>query len=359
MFFRVFLFVISIGIVKGAEVFDGSKLLLSLAGKKAAIPTKAYLSQPALRGMVFKTWHKQLKSHRIMIEDIVTREEKFADTHHVFYHAQQSRLMVWQDFLKVLYEHIHNKKINDFVFVRKWHTALEKTDAKSFIKDSGFLAYDREPHLRPLLLSVNLSLFGNTERIKERECSFDYFINDYNICAPDETFLLHVMTDDFKFSSKAQDRLHDFSAKHGVPSILQIFVPKEHVDKAVYISAAVGYPLSSGKTMLSDDVLSTSTMLEDYRHAAYGSEIFLRLRNFLFTKSYHLNAEKISKIDTEMSMSSFYDRLQARILIGDDIMLNPKSGVKIFRHTAMTDVEKRVYKKKLQELSSHIFIDSL
>ena len=49
------------------------------------------------------------------------------------------------------------------------------------------------------------------------------------------------------------------------------------------------------------------------------------------------------------------DILQARLLFSQDILLNPKSGVKIFRHTTLPQAKLEDYKKKLKKITHDIY----
>ena len=53
------------------------------------------------------------------------------------------------------------------------------------------------------------------------------------------------------------------------------------------------------------------------------------------------------------------DSFQARIVLSQDVMLNPNSGVKIFRYDTINASRKRVYKKNLRELVREMFVDSI
>lgn len=49
------------------------------------------------------------------------------------------------------------------------------------------------------------------------------------------------------------------------------------------------------------------------------------------------------------------DRLQGRLLFSQDILLNPKSGVKIFRYTTIPQEKQQKYQQKLHQLTQKLF----
>ena len=290
MFFRIFLLAFSItGIARAADVVPSSRLLLSIAAKKTAVPTKAYLSQCGLRNIVSKTWREQLKSHHDMIHNIVVKEEKFADTHHVFYHAQCAQLMGFQDLLKISHERVHKRKITDFIFLRSPRAAaLQKTSVSSFLQQEGRWAYDMSPRNRNRLLSVNLSLFGNAGSVQDKECSFDYFLNDFSVAPPEVGCLLLEIQSAFGCDYPKMSSVSSFLERDGAPSLLQIFVPKEEVDRAVYISAPLGCPILSVEQMESAAEYMTSSILDSYCCIDQNSEGLSHLYNFILAKYYLL-----------------------------------------------------------------------
>ena len=56
----------------------------------------------------------------------------------------------------------------------------------------------------------------------------------------------------------------------------------------------------------------------------------------------------------QASIPLFLDIVQTRILIGDDIMLNPASGVKMISYTSMEQDQEKAYNSALSSISEKI-----
>ncbi len=247
---------------KAGELATAASLLKSWTSRKIVTPTRTYLKQPELSGMVQEKWGRDVEVHKPMIDRMMEKEEEFAKTHHVFYHAQRSHLVTYQHVITKLYEYVHNKKVGNFTFVRKWHTALEKTDVEKFVTSRGCWHYDRDRRLRPFLLSANVSLFGNTSRSRQKECSFDYFVSHYNMSPPQAEAMFSDLAAEFGFSPASMEQLLSLTESNDSSGMLQIFIPKELANKCVYIASPVGYPLCFQEQGKDEKALTPANVLE-------------------------------------------------------------------------------------------------
>jgi len=188
-----------------------------------------------------------------LVHQIIGRERAMADTHYVFYNAQAPEIIPLQDILKETTNWLHIRSVaQGFELVRtpeRKHDIEEELYAfmtKIFIKHGGN-NFDAIPGIREIVLSTNLSLFGNSlePRLTGSSTFYDYFANATsgrsNI---DVKNLLDSFAKQFNFNEKfiadltaiAQQEASE--TKNG--ELLQIFIPKNLVDKVAWLSIKGG-----------------------------------------------------------------------------------------------------------------------
>lgn len=277
------------------------------------------------------------KNHQALIDSVVAKEREYSETHYVFYHGQRAEHYILQDFLKQLYQFISiHAPLKDFEFLRPWHDAVQYVDANTYIdsyeKLNTFGWNDCTPKLKKEMMCVNLALMGNATYAGE--CTWHYFINNCNAGPVNIQFILEGIFSEFNLDKNYIPKLLDLfkkvPLKHGL--LQQIFVPREKVDGCVYLSHDYGTPYRF-------PILADLFDLVKKRHRSISAVL-----------DYYQNSpEKISKIDL----------LQARFLFSQDILLNPDSGVKVFRYSANDLGDTGNYQKDLQDLMQQIVTDWL
>lgn len=277
------------------------------------------------------------------VDAIIEAEKRYFNDYYVFYHGQKSQFWMLQEFLKELYTLIKiHSPLREFEFLRAWHEAVATYQVNNFIdthepklpKDAATQTAiwdDTTPAMIKNMLCVNLSIFGNFTY--QGESSFEYFINNSNASFVAVENILSKLFDHFGFDKSyiaqlsAQNKL--FSHKNGL--LLQIFVPKNKVDQYVYLSEAWGIPyrkkLDATWNPHKKRHLKISTLLEKY------------------IKEPHL-------------MGNF-DQLQARILMSQDCLLNPDSGVKIFKYSTENQENIVAYMQIIKNIAKEVFITAL
>lgn len=319
-------------------------LVLSLfSAALTAVPaTYAYLSAPHLKELAYSSWGSEIAFYKNIVDQALERETTHEHTHHVFYHAQKCEFRIVQDFLKNLYQLMHpDIVIENFHFLRAWYEFPETINASSFIDEheeyeNGLLKdwNDNHSHLSKRMLSVNFSLFGSTKNYgKFGECSFKYFFKNKSIKTADIKRLVEEIFEHFGYNKKY---VADLLALHKTietneGSLYQIFVPIDKVDMIVFAAQRLGTPYRNPMLMphLFDHKLqrypTLTPILDAYRN--YPGQFGLEL-----------------------------DRLQGRILFSQDLLLNPKSGVQIFRYTTINPVKLKNYEAELKKLTEKIFV---
>ena len=115
-------------------------------------------------------------------------------------------------------------------------------------------------------------------------------------------------------------------------TIYQIFIPNKLVDSCAYVCHRWATP---------------------YRQPLVASD-------FDIQKQRHMHCKPVADAYKKKPNSfADLDILQARLLFSQDILLNPKSGVKIFRYTTVPQAKLENYKNKLKKITSGIFNDWL
>lgn len=300
-------------------------------------PTQAYLSVPRLNALVHKDWKNELVDYKDMFDEIKKKEHEFNDTHYVFYHGQNDAFRLLHDFLNALYEELYlHPPLDDFYMMRLWYESREKAHMNKFIEEyeggSPITWSDQGGPLVKELLSVNFSIFGNTNTWGE--CTLKAFTRNRSYFFHSVMPLIEDVFKEFGFDKKYLKDLAQLppliATKEG--TIYQIFIPKNLVDSCAYVCHRWATP---------------------YRQPLVTSD-------FNAQKQRHMHIKPI--VDAyKQKPNSFVDLdiLQARLLFSQDILLNPNSGVKIFRYTTVPQAKLEDYKKKLKKITHDIYNDWL
>lgn len=282
----------------------------------------------------YKAQYKQL------IDTVVEREYQFCNDYYVFYHGQSKAFRVLQDFLKELYAFINiTAPYNRFEFLRISHLAASTFNQNSFIDahegaDLGFVHWnDTSSEMIKNMICVNLALFGNLSFQSEQ--TFSYFKFSSSLAG---LWVLDSITNqlftDFGFNPAYIVKLKELAKQVDTAegNLFQIFVPKNKVDQYVYLSHDYGTPYRA--------VIEPSV--------------------YDYAKQRHTKISSVldQYIKDPMSIPNF-DLMQARMLMSQDGILNPNSGVKIFRYITASDENILKYRKSVKDLAFTVFSDAL
>lgn len=307
--------------------------------------TMAHLSRERHRTATKEAYGKALAKHREWIDDAVTREHLYKNTHQSFYHAQSNGFMVYQDFLKYLYTWEFSQPVNnDFIFMRWWHDSSFHEDVNTFLEKEGPFSggqhsdnNDNNPRIYKQLLAANLSLTGNIGH--SGESSISYYLRNRSINLQNAKKLFEPLFDYYGFNKQYIEFLcnlgNDIATEKG--SMLQVLVPHSQVNNCVYACQPWGVPLGvlhdrQGNILCGQDYNTTKNR-------------YVRSANLI--KSYCDHPEAWS----EQALNEF----QVRILLQPSRMLHPASGVKIKRYTEIPYNQLADYKDKMAKLCNQIF----
>lgn len=312
---------------------DAAKKLLKPS--KNLTPTKAYLTIPKLNALVHKDWKQELISYKDLFDGMQKKEYELNDSHYVFYHGQNDVFRLLHDFLNAVYEELYlHPPLDEFYMMRLWYESREKANMDKFIEEyeggKPIVWNDQGGPLVKELLSVNFSIFGNTNQWGE--CTLKAFVRNRSYFFNSVMPLIKDVFNTFGFDKKY---LQDLAAlpqlittKEG--TIYQIFVPKDLIDSC-------GYVCHRWATPFRQPLVTSDFDAKKQRHM-------------------HLKPIADAYKKTPNNLADL-DILQARLLFSQDVLLNPKSGVKIFRYTTASKTQLDTYKKKLKEITNQIYSD--
>lgn len=375
--------------------------------------TLAFLSNNTLRKQVpnitklqeiFEILGKETFSH--FIADPIEKELELRDNYYVFYHGQKREFLLIQDLFARLNELVYKKALKDFVMLRIPDNDHKKvTDVKQFLTEhedeikNRIGMTDHKSSLSKILLAVNPFLFGSS--YDQGESAFAYFLNSesstklkFNIFDLAKNVFKNFNLDlNEKYETKINELIEllekDENDKTGL--LQQIFVPKKIIDEISYrcvvggrlyhnnINAKVStdlkeYQGTQNHGLLEKYVQNPFMVAKHYSKLGFyfGSLIALSGLGALSSKIgltslsekcvyYSQNVLLMDYIMYQMFRSDLpntkIDQMQFRILLDEDVMLNPESGVKIFRYCNETESVKE-YKEKLDALFANISLET-
>jgi len=329
--------------------------------------SQAYLTEfnPPLRQHTnVHNIHLTVEKQVLPLDILLTREMFYtlpqnpSDTHgkyHVFYHAHEAQNRVLQDFMTHLLTFETQTEHPHFIPLRFWHTAqIEKTEVRYYLDSSGLLekrTNDNDLNINKDLLAVNISLFGNLKT--HGESTLAYYLANRSISKVTTHHTIQPIFSFYDFDTQYLTQLCEVmkeSYMENRGSILQICIPRPLVDHTVYLARAYGYPYKYNLNVGGFTTITTASTKE-YSLQTHITPILDALQDgSLLQKLRDKRPENIKE-----TMSEF----QARIILGKDIMLNPQSGVKIFRIDNLPASKRAWYHQQIKKIANATFIDWL
>jgi hypothetical protein len=257
-----------------------------------------------------------------------------------------------------LYKHFNglsDDKLHDFTFLR-FDRDYPSVDVHTFLLDElykGGLINDHE--LSKILLSVNLSLFGNVGI--PSECTWEYFMKSREHTQPTKA-VYELIMDRFSFKHTFIKELMALSTIYQTKEqmIVQVFVPKDRINDIGYVSWIRGIPADETiMDFIFDSIKKkkfpktreaiialTDTLKKEKDQNPIFRNLTFRVENDDFNLSQFLDIycnhpEAIPTINSVMG----------RLIFTSELLLNPYSGVKIFRYSTATSKQLAAYHKKL------------
>lgn len=311
-----------------------------------------------------------LESYAKIINDIIGQEKKHFYTHYPFYHAQSGDYRIIQDLYRKLYEFFYmSGELKNFSFLRFQSSLFDK-----YRNISDFLRHELKEHgiindnvkdTRTLILSVNLSPFGNPYIMGE--ATWYYFENALSWVKPNFDMIADILKA-FNLSTDYVDDIIKLSemikTKEG--SLFQIFVPKNKVNDHVYLAWRQGVPNDEQllRALFKSTKIPASKIneaLDKYQYEWSSKVAQDPWIHALFDQAIErINSGtiKISDILDQYTKDpkslKGIEHLQARILLSNEMLLNPESGVIIYRYTTIPKETLQEYDRQLTDIVQKI-----
>lgn len=329
--------------------------------------SQAHMSLPEIKKIIESKYNT--KPYQKLIDVILAREKEYQD-YYVFYHGMDNVWRVPQDLYTKLY--IYFKKLpqdilSSFVFLRFGDVA-GPSNVQEFLvnklKDKGLI---NDHELGNFLYAVNIALFGNVG--VDPECTWQYFLKSRGHTHPDRATYEKIL-DAFGISHHYIDALMALTKlyKTKEETIVQVFVPKNKVDQIGYLAWIRGIPAHK-KTM---DMVLQSVESKKFPKTAPALDYYTKLfkdeqeKNPIFSNL----LDRVRAGDFELSyFLKFYrnypekiddiNSFEARLIFTPEVLLNPLSGVKIFRYSMATDEQLKKYQQKLDDIFKKMVAETL
>lgn len=310
-----------------------------------------------------------------IISDCLVQEQELKNTHYVFYHTTDNAWRLAQDVYTQLFirQNALGKTVGkNFTFLRfdDYPTQNAKEFLVSELKKNGLVNDTGE--LAAILLSVNVSLFGNTGR--PTSCTWDYFLKDIGHNLPDRKVYEKMMTD-FGLTHKYIDELLGLIKLYDTKenTLLQIFVPQNRIDDIGYLSWSKGMPLHEGSIdWIKKYMRKKSWTHKEGKHVAEWAMEDLAKQ---FKKEQEQNPLFKDLIESVQAGDFSVDEYlkvyrnkpwelptinndQVRLIFSADGLLNPAAGVQFYRYSTVSKDRLKKYYKRLNEVIDKIIAET-
>ena len=299
-----------------------------VAAPYGSSPTLRFLEYPELRKYVLEsTCSQPEKNCSWLARPVIENEEAYWNEHNpVFYHGFPVCEMLFQNAMRFIYEAKFQKKLRqDFILLRSsdnvpssW-TTIDFFHSATNERLEQYLNKGMDNSLEKVLLKAHLTLYGNTQYHVE-ENPFTIF-SGYTDGITDEEELEKIIENCINALKKThvlpdgtQKKIRDIfvaaniAAANKAGELVQIFIPMDLADKIVYL---IDPQSESGNPPQQMDFFSNMS-------------------------------------DKFMETESGIDNNEVRIFITGEFMLNPDSGIKIYR---FIDVYNNVLNKAIEEFA--------
>jgi|GEM_PF-6236654 len=322
-------------------------------------------------------------TYRPILIEMLENEKKYP-SYYVFYHAHKKELGLIFDIYKEIFDFLsisagsgQTVLMRDIMSPRgyQYRTVNEFLDSwplTTFYQDQVTARNNRrldrwmggwndsKDPLRMLLLSANISLFGNAGN--DLSSSLYFFVHSESFS--DTESILTSFFKIWKFDEKYIKQLNDLQqlvegGKSG--HMLQIFIPKEQINNLVYISEIYGIPWHEKITETFDarkqrhtDALS---ILDLYRNNPSAIVTDMGKGDY---KMYNKTPQDKRLTPNFLNTASKFsvNPLQARILLTPQLF-DPASGIKMFRYSLTPETQLPEYKKQLKAIVQNMLGDWL
>lgn len=339
--------------------------------------TTAHLQTKLVKNLMSKEDSSRYIPFLDIIFDCLVKEQDLKDSHYVFYHTTANEYRLAQDVYSRLYARKYpNKKIEDFFFLR--YTSFDQQSPKSFLlnelKEYGIVnnyRSDDKVNLSSLLLSANLSLFGNLDW--KSSSTWDYFLkNENNHRAPMRQDYEEMLTE-FGLTHKYIDELLALTKIYDSRqnTLLQIFIPQNKVDDIGYLAWSLGMPSHEKSLEWVAKHIKKTEGMSIGKGADREKALFKLAEQFKENQNHPVFKDLIKGVERgDFSLNAFLkvyrntpweiegmDHAQARLLFTPDGLLNPASDIQFYRYSTASKEQLQEYNRRLDGIINKIFAE--
>lgn len=351
-------------------------------GGKNLTQTEALMSLPDNQKKIANL--PELNKYEPIIRAALAKENEYLSGYYVFY-SSIPYMRLFQDVARKLYKHnglpLGAFKDKAFQLVRYTHKnpvysqykdvtdfLLQETLAKGVVDDNDY-------RLRIIIVSTNVALFGNADF--PGESTWYYFSNPQGWAYAHKAWLEECLIS-YGYATTYLDELialsNDIRTTNG--DLFQFFIPINFVNQIGYLSWRQGVPLDPYfiDTILGGQNL-TETSQETRGFGGTNSLVYKfkdRYRDkdpeAIRLADYMLGQIKKGKFYLYPRLSEYRDNpvslpgmmyYQARLLIDNNTLLNPTSGIKIYRYSTLNPEKEKIYRVKLSEIMKKIYNEKM
>lgn len=332
--------------------------------------SEAHLQVKGVKSLLALESSQKFIPYLDIISDCLVKEAELKDTHYVFYHTFENVWRVAQDLFTQLSAHFNPlvKKTNpDFTYLR--FEKLSASQAKEFLikelQTNGLV--DDRGKMSALLLSVNLSLFGNIGF--EGECTWCFFTRQMRRKEPevqDYQAIMNTFGLTHKYINELMALPKLFETKE--KTIVQIFVPIKKVDEIGYLSWATGMPAHpklmqwireymQRKDMAANNIKrtehSSQWLAKNFQQEQERNPLFKDLMESVKRNDYSIDAFLKMYRNNPWALPNIND-VQARLIFSSAVLLNPDSGIRLYRYSTASKKQLDEYSRRLTEIVNKI-----
>lgn len=342
------------------------RLVNRAVSMKNPTQTAALLRVPKMQHAIDQTYN--IEPYESIINQVLNNGEQLVDTHYEFFHAQNGVWQLFQDVFKRLYERTINRSIENFYFFRYSLNDLyysKYPNVSTFLKDhiarEGII--DDMSEVSSRLLSVNISLFSNVNYIGES--TWYYFTESKSWIMPDRSIMATILQL-FDYSTEFVDELMALGSFLTTPQgrLFQILVPKQIVDIFTYSAWTRGIPYN---TNLIKDIVRmreksprpkikevVNSYITGWKNKETNAVNIVQNLLSGVDKGWYKISPVLDSFKENAAALPYFDTRQARMLIMNDYLLNPESGIIMFRYSTVPIRQQQAYEQALDALINKI-----
>lgn len=336
--------------------------------------TQAHVRIKKIRELIQANFKDQVVPYFDIISRMVTKEAELKDTHYVFYHTAPTMLAVMTDLFTQLYfnENLQARATADdtFRFLRFQGQSTDLSVSEFIEKEfrAHGLIDDKNKELMAILLSVNLSLFGNVGF--KTESTWARFLGNWRSVENWQQEEFKTILKKFGLTDKYLKEimaLDDIFAVTPESMLLQIFIPKKQVDELVYLAWVRGIPANDAIMQWIKDYQASEATPENIRGSVENTRksqlklagIFKQEqeKNPIFKQ--FMEELKGGNFSTYAYLKAYCNKpaetpylndTQGRILFTKEGLLNPSSGIKFYSYFSTPRNKLEEYTNKLDAI---------